>query len=72
MIKIYILKIRKNREGIDSSLDSPEFTREAVQVLESVSRPASQIARELGIKRNQLYTWQKELKARGIAPFSGS
>ncbi len=32
----------------------PEFKREAVQLLESGSRPASQIARELGIKRNQL------------------
>jgi len=39
----------------------PEFKREAVQLLESGSRPASQIARELGIKRNQLYKWQVEL-----------
>ena len=30
---------------------TPEFKREAVQLLESGSRPASQIARELGIKR---------------------
>ena len=43
---------------------TPDFKREAVQLLESGSRPASQIARELGIKRNQLYKWQSELKTR--------
>lgn len=51
---------------------TPEFKREAVQLLESGSRPASQIARELGIKRNQLYKWQAELKARGATAFPGS
>ena len=44
---------------------SPEFKREAVQLLESGSRPASEIARELGIARNRLYKWQADLKARG-------
>lgn len=43
----------------------PEFKREAVQLLESGSRPASEIARDLGIARNQLYKWQTELRARG-------
>jgi transposase-like protein len=33
---------------------TPEFKREAVQLVESGSRPASEIARELGIARNQL------------------
>ena len=51
---------------------TPEFKREAVQVLESGSRPASEIARELGIARNQLYKWQTELKARGMAAFPGT
>ena len=51
---------------------TPEFKREAVQLLESGSRPASQIARELGIKRNQLYKWQTELKTRGATAFPGS
>ena len=50
---------------------TPDFKREAVQLLESGSHPASQIARELGIKRNQLYKWQTELKARGGAAFPG-
>ncbi|MEC4674332.1 MAG: transposase, partial [Nitrospirota bacterium] len=34
--------------------------------------PGSQIARELGIKRNQLYKWQSELKTRGAVAFPGS
>lgn len=51
---------------------TPEFKREAVQVLESGSRPGSEIARELGIARNQLYTWQTELRARGTGAFPGS
>ena len=39
--------------------------------MESGSRPAAQIARELGIKRNQLYKWQAELQVRGEAAFPG-
>ena len=50
---------------------TPEFKREAVQLLESGSRPASEIARELGIARNQLYKWQTELLARGATAFPG-
>jgi len=34
---------------------TPEFKREAVQLVESGSRSASAIARELGVRRNQLY-----------------
>ena len=51
---------------------TPEFKREAVQLLERGSRPAAAIARELGVARNQLYTWQTELRARGQAAFPGS
>lgn len=51
---------------------SPEFKREAVQLLESGSRPASELARELGIARNRLYKWQTELRARGSHAFPGS
>ena len=51
---------------------TPEFKREAVQLLDSGSRPAAQIARELGIKRNQLYKWQAELKTHQAAAFPGS
>ena len=51
---------------------TPEFKRESVQLLESGSRPASELARELGIARNQLYKWQTELRARGTTAFPGS
>jgi len=51
---------------------TPEFNREAVQLVESGSRPASEIARELGIARHQLYKWQTELRARGPGAFPGS
>ena len=49
----------------------PAFKREAVQLLESGSRPASELARELGIPRNRLYKWQTELRARGASAFPG-
>ena len=48
---------------------TPEYKREAVQVLESGSRPASQIARELEIKRIQLYKWQAALQTRKKSAF---
>ncbi|GJL66418.1 MAG: transposase [Nitrospirales bacterium] len=51
---------------------TPEFKREAVQLLESGSCPAFQIARNLGIKRNQLAKWQAELSTHKEAAFPGS
>lgn len=42
-----------------------EFKLEAVQLLERGEKPAADLARGLGIKRNQLYKWQEQLKARG-------
>jgi transposase/putative transposase len=51
---------------------TPEFKREAVQLLERGSRPASELARELGVRRNQLYKWQREFQARGAGAFPGS
>ena len=50
----------------------PEFKRAAGQLLERGSRPASAIARELGIARNQLSKWQTERRARGAGAFPGS
>ncbi len=51
---------------------TPEFKREAIQLLASGSRPASELARELGIRRNQLYKWQRECQSRGAGAFPGS
>ncbi|MCR4346163.1 MAG: transposase [Sulfuricaulis sp.] len=42
-----------------------EFKLEAVRLLERSDKPAADLARELGIKRNQLYKWQIQLSARG-------
>ena len=41
-----------------------EFKLEAVRLLESSGRAAAEVARELGIRRNQLYKWQYELRAK--------
>jgi transposase len=51
---------------------SPEFKREAVRVLELGQKPATQLALELDVRRNQLYKWQKELGAKGDEAFQGS
>jgi transposase-like protein len=42
-----------------------EFKLEAVRLLEQGNRPAAEVARELGVRRNQLYKWQEELGAKG-------
>ena len=48
-----------------------EFKREAVRLLESTEKPASDLARELGIRRNQLYKWKEQLSRRGQQAFPG-
>lgn len=47
---------------------TPEFKRQAVQLLNAGQRPAAEIARELGIPRNRLYKWQKAMATHG-GPF---
>lgn len=42
-----------------------EFKLEAVRLLELGQKPGTQLALELGIARNQLYKWQKELHRKG-------
>jgi len=51
---------------------SKEFKQEAVRLLEQADKPGSEIALQLGIRRNQLYKWQKELHEKGDAAFKGS
>ena len=50
---------------------SPEYKREAVRLLEESDKDAAQLARELGVRRNQLYKWQKELQQHGDQAFPG-
>lgn len=47
-----------------------EFKLEAVRLLELGQKPATQLALELGIRRNLLYKWQKELP-KGANAFRG-
>lgn len=50
---------------------SREFKLEAVRLLELGQKPAAQLALELGIRRNMLYKWQRELGGKGDAAFPG-
>lgn len=50
---------------------SQEFKREAVRLLEEGKKPGAEIARELGIKRNQLYKWKEEIDKHGEQAFPG-
>ena len=40
-----------------------EFKLEAVRLLELGQKPATQLALELGVQRNQLYKWQAQVNA---------
>jgi len=48
-----------------------EFKCQAVELLENRDRPAADIARELGIRQNQLYKWREELLRKGDHAFKG-
>ena len=50
---------------------SKEFKREAVRLLKLGQKPATQLALELGIRRNLFYKWQKQLDAKGGHAFRG-
>ena len=50
---------------------STDFKREAVLLLEKGDKAAAQLARELGVRRNQLYKWQKEVHRYGKDAFPG-
>jgi len=42
-----------------------EFKREALRLLEAGEKPATQLAAELGIRRNQLNKWQAQWRSKG-------
>lgn len=50
---------------------SKEFKLEAVRLMHHSGRPAVEIARELGIRRNQLHKWAGEVEAQGEGAFPG-
>lgn len=49
-----------------------DFKRQAVELLRNSDRPATEIARELGIRPNQLYKWRDTIQAKGTGAFPGS
>lgn len=49
-----------------------EFKFEAVRALKAGQKPPADIARELGIARNKLYSWQTEIDEYGEDAFPGS
>lgn len=52
---------------------SKEFKTEAVRLAEESDKPVTQIARELGVRQNQIYKWRKELeKGGGAFPGKGN
>jgi transposase len=48
-----------------------EFKLEAVRLLEEGKKPAAELARELGLRRNQLYKWKEQTDAHGSTAFPG-
>jgi len=49
-----------------------EFKCQAVELLENRDQSATDLARELGIRQNQLYKWREELLRKGDNAFKGS
>ena len=45
-----------------------EFKQEAIRLMETSERPNSEIAMQLGIRRNQLYKWKEQMKKTGDVP----
>lgn len=50
---------------------SREFKLEAVRLMDQGDKSAAELARKLGIKRNQLYKWKEQLTEKGDAAFPG-
>ena len=45
-----------------------EFKLEALRLMEQSDRPTSEIAMQLGIRRNQLYKWKEAMKKTDDVP----
>ena len=44
---------------------SKEYKLEALRLLECSDKSGAELARELGVRRNQLYKWRRELQLHG-------
>ena len=48
-----------------------EFKLEAIRLMSESGRPSSEVATELGIRRNQLYKWKEQLEHKGAESLTG-
>lgn len=46
-----------------------EFKLEAVRLMQTSGRASSEVAAELGMRRNQLYKWKEQLESKGDEAF---
>ena len=51
---------------------SKEFKLEAVRLAEESSKPVQVVARELGLRANQIYKWKEQLESKKEEAFPGS
>ena len=51
---------------------SKEFKIEAIRLAEESDKPVTQIARELGIRSNQIYKWKQQLETKSETAFPGT
>jgi transposase len=51
---------------------SPEFKREAVRLAEQSESTITQVARELGVRVNQIYKWRRQIQEKQDDAFPGS
>lgn len=49
-----------------------EFKREAIRLMKTSTKPATVLARELGVPRNRLYKWAQDAEKKGDLAFKGS
>ena len=50
---------------------SREFKLEAIRLASKSDKPVTQVARELGLRVNQIYKWKKQLEDKQDDAFSG-
>ena len=50
---------------------SKEFKLEAIKLAEESDKPVTQVARELGLRVNQIYKWKKQLEVKQDDAFPG-
>jgi transposase len=45
-----------------------EFKLEALRLMAESGKPASEVAMQLGVRRNQLYKWKEQMTKKGDVP----